>query len=145
MSHRSLVALVAALTVGVGCKGSTEPYARVETRLEVDKARVTRGGIVGLRAIATNYGYETVRFGPGCGVGLDFEVERPNGERMFLLRELPSSCPILDSNVLEPGEADTVLYPWTVPAVSGTYRVWAGGRVPEGLAARSAAVAVIVD
>jgi hypothetical protein len=145
MSYRSLVGLVASLLVSAGCRGSTAPYGDVETRLEVDRARVARGEVLGLRAIATNYGDETVQFGPGCGVGLDFEVERPNGERMFLLRDLPSSCPIFDSNILEPGETDTVSYAWTVPEASGNYRLWAGGRVPEGLAARSAPVDVIVD
>lgn len=145
MRCRSLVGFVAALTVGVGCEESTAPYSDVETRLEVDRARLARGEVLRLRAIATNYGDETVQFGPGCGVGLDFEVEPPSGERVFLLRELPSGCPIFDSNVLEPGETDTVSYAWTVPGAGGTHRLWAGGRVREGLAARSAPVDVIVD
>lgn len=145
MNYRSLVGLVASLTVSAGCEGSTAPSADVQTRLEVDRARVERGGVLGLRAIATNSGDETVEFGPGCGVGLDFEVQHPNGQRTFLLRELPSGCPIFDSNILEPGETDTVSYAWTVPAASGGYRLWAGGRVRGGLAARSAPVEVIVD
>lgn len=145
MNYRSLAGFVAALAVAVGCEESTAPYRDVETRLEVDRARLPRGEVLGLRAIATNSGDETVQLGPGCGVGLDFEVERPNGERMFLLRELPSGCPIFDSNNLEPGETDTVSYAWTVPDVGGTYRLWAGGRVREGLAARSAPVDVMVD
>ncbi len=144
MSYRSLVALVAALAVGAGCEGSTAPNG-VETRVEVDRVRATPGEMLGLRAIATNHGDETVEFGPGCGVGLDFEVQHPNGERMFLVRDLPSSCPIVDSNILEPGETDTVSHTWTVPVATGTYRLWAGGRVREGLAARSAPVDVIVD
>jgi hypothetical protein len=145
MNYRSLVGLAASLTIGAGCHESTAPYGDVETRLEVDRARAARGDVLGLRAIATNHGDATIEFGPGCGVGLDFEVEPPNGERVFLLRELPSGCPIFDSNRLEPGETDTVSYAWTIPAVSGTYRLWAGGRVPEGLAARSAPVDVVVD
>lgn len=145
MSYRALVGLVACLSVWAGCHDSTAPYGDIETRLEADRARVARGEVLGLRAIATNHGDETVELGPGCGVGLDIEVEPPNGERMFLLRELPSGCPTYDSNILEPGETDTVSYAWTVPAALGTYRLWAGGRVPEGLAARSAPVDVLVD
>ena len=145
MSYRALVGLLASLTVGGGCHESTAPYGDIETRLEADRARVARGEVLGLRAIATNHGDGTVALGPGCGVGLDIEVESPNGERMFLLRELPSGCPIFDSNNLEPGETDTVSYAWTVPDVGGTYRLWAGGRVREGLAARSAPVDVMVD
>ena len=145
MTYRSLVGLVAALAVGAGCRESTAPYADVHTRLEVDRTRASIGDVLGLRAIAANHGSDTVKFGPGCGVGLDFEVQPPGGERVFLLRELPSTCPIFDSNILEPGETDTVSYAWTLPAVRGTYRVWAGGRVREGLAARSAPVDVTVE
>lgn len=145
MNYRVWVRLVVVLTIGAGCHESTAPYGDVETRLEVDRVRAARGERLGLRAIATNHGDDTIEFGPGCGVGLDFEVEPPTGERVFLLRELPSGCPIFDSNILEPGETDTVSYAWTIPAVSGTYRLWAGGRVAEGLAARSAPVDVIVD
>lgn len=145
MNYRVWVGLVVVLTIGAGCHESTAPYGDVETRLEVDRVRAARGERLGLRAIATNHGDDTIEFGPGCGVGLDFEVEPPTGERVFLLRELPSGCPIFDSNILEPGETDTVSYAWTIPAVSGTYRLWAGGRVAEGLAARSAPVDVIVD
>lgn len=145
MNYRVWVGLVVVLTIGAGCHESTAPYGDVETRLEVDRVRAARGERLGLRAIATNHGDDTIEFGPGCGVGLDFEVEPPTGERVFLLRELPSGCPIFDSNILEPGETDTVSYAWTIPAVSGTYRLWAGGRVAEGLAARSAPVDLIVD
>ena len=145
MNYRSVVGLVASLTIGGACDESTAPYGEVETRLEVDRNRATRGELLGLRAIAINHGADTIEFGPGCGVGLDFEVQPPTGERVFLLRELPSGCPVFDSNILEPGETDTVSYAWTIPAVSGTYRLWAGGRVAEGLAARSAPVDVIVD
>jgi hypothetical protein len=145
MSYRSLVGLVASLAIAAACDETTAPYSDVETRLEVDRARASIGEVVGLRAIAINRGADTVKFGPGCGVGLDFEVQPPSGDRAFLLRELPSTCPILDSNILEPGETDTVSHAWTLPAVRGTYRLWAGGRVRDGLAARSAPVDVIVD
>jgi len=145
MNRCALFGALVSLVVGAGCRESTAPYGDVETRVEVDRARAAVGEVIGLRAIATNDGDETVEFFAGCGAGLDFEVQGPNGERRFLLRELPSICPIFDSNILEPGETDTVSYAWTVPLPTGTYRLWAGGRVPEGLAARSTPVEVIVD
>ena len=145
MHSPARLVVVTALMVAGACHETTGPYDDIDTRLEVDRSRASRGEQLGLRAIATNHGDETMHFGPGCGLGLDFEVERPNGDHVFLLRDLPSGCPIFDSNILEPGETDTVSYVWTIPAVSGTYRVWAGGRVADGLAARSAPVSIIVD
>lgn len=145
MNHCAPFGLLGVLIVGAGCYESTAPYGDVETRLEVDRTRAAVGEVLGLRAIATNHGDETVEFFAGCGLGLDFEVQRPTGERQFLLRELPSTCPIFDSNILEPRETDTVSFAWTVPLPTGTYRIWAGGRVREGLAARSTPVEVIVE
>ena len=145
MNHCALFAVLALVMVGAGCYESTAPYGDVETRLEVDRAQAAVGEILGLRAIATNHGDNTIEFFAGCGAGLDFEVQGPTGERQFLMRELPSICPIFDSNILEPGETDTVSFAWTVPLPTGTYRIWAGGRVPEGLAARSTPVEVIVE
>ena len=144
MNHGALFGVLFSLMVSAGCHESTAPYGDVRTRLEVDRAQAAVGEVLELRAIAVNQGDERVEFFAGCGAGLDFEVQQPNGERRFLLRELPSTCPIFDSNVLEPGETDTVSYAWTVPLPVGTYRLWAGGRVPEGLAARSRPVDVIV-
>jgi hypothetical protein len=145
MNQRTFLAFVAALSLGAGCDSSTAPYSDVETRLEVDPTRAAMGDVIELRAIATNRSRKAVQFFAGCGQGLDFEVQRPSGDRRFILRELPSTCPIFDSNILEPAETDTVSYSWTVPQERGTYQVWAGGRVPEGLAARSAPVAVVVN
>jgi hypothetical protein len=141
-----LLAFLAALLVAAGCQASTGPYAEVRTRLEVGRVEVPVGEVLPLRAIATNHGDDSVEFVVGCGVGLDFEVQLPSGQRQFPLRALPSPCPIYDSNILEPGETDTVSYAWTVPGPTGTYRIWAGGRVPGDLAARSRPVDVqVVD
>jgi hypothetical protein len=143
--RRHAMLIVALLSLIAACRDSTGPYSDVLTRLEIDHREVTVGEIIQLRAIATNEGDRTIQFMAGCGLGLDFEVLRPNGDRSFLLRELPSTCPIFDSNILEPGETDTVTYSWSVPLETGTYRFWAGGRVPEGLAARSSPVDVRVN
>jgi hypothetical protein len=145
VNQRVLVAILTSLTATAGCYRGTTPHGDVETRVEVDRTHVTVGEALGLRAIATNHGDEAVEFIAGCGAGLDFEVQRPDGDRQFLMRGLPSICPIFDSNILEPGETDTVSYVWTVPQQTGTYRVWAGGRVREGLAARSAPVELRVN
>jgi hypothetical protein len=144
MNHRALFGFVASLLIGAGCQPSTAAYGDVETRLEVDRARANVGEAVGLTAIATNHGDQTVQFLADCGPGLDFEVQSPSGDRRYLLRGQPSICPIFDSNFLEPGETDTVFSAFT-PELTGTYRLWAGGRVREGLAARSLPVRVIVD
>jgi hypothetical protein len=145
MRPRAILAPLASLSLTLACRESTAPYRDVTTRLEIDRRQVTVGDIVQLRAIATNESDRTIRFMAGCGLGLDFEVQRPSGERAYLLRDLPSTCPIFDSNLLEPGETDTVSHAWTVPLETGTYRFWAGGRVPEGLAARSMPVDVRVQ
>ena len=145
MNQRVLVAILTVLIASAGCYRGAAPDGGVATRVEVERTHVTAGEGLGLRAIATNYGENAVEFIAGCGAGLDFEVQRPDGERQFLMRGLPSICPIFDSNILEPGETDTVSYVWTVPQQTGIYRVWAGGRVREGLAARSVPVELFVN
>ena|SRR5687768_564166 len=126
----------------MGCDGVTTPFSAVVTRVEAEPASAAVGNSVLLRAIATNYGEERETFMAGCGEGLDFEVELPSGERRFLLRELLPSCELNDSNIIEPAETDTVTHTWRVPE-SGTYRIWAGTRIAEGIASRSAPVQVV--
>ena len=137
--------LVVTMLGTTNCRSSTDPYGALEVKVEVDPdAAAVVGEVLTLRAIATNRGARSVELGDGCGPGLDFEVEAPTGERRYLLRGLPSLCPLNDSHVLEPAETDTVSYRGTVPGPQGTYRVWAGGRVPAGLAARSTGIDVQV-
>ena len=134
-----------ALIATTNCRASTGPYDALDVRAEVEPSGALNvGDQLTLRAIATNHGDRAVNLGYGCGEGLDFEVEIPTGERRFLLRG-PSLCPVNDSNVLEPAETDTVAYRWTIPGPAGTYRVWAGGKVKEGLAARSRAIEFRVE
>lgn len=142
MTRGAAAALAAMILLAVGCEGVTTPFSAVVTRVEAEPSSAAVGEGVLLRAIATNYGKESETFMAGCGEGLDFEVELPSGERRFLLRGLLTPCATYDSNVLEPAETDTVSFAWTVPA-SGTYRIWAGARVAEGIAARSAPVQVV--
>lgn len=133
---------VAAMILVLGCDEVTTPFSAVVVRVEAEPPTAVVGDAILLRAIATNYGRESEAFMAGCGEGLDFEVELPNGERRFLLRGLLTPCSPYDSNVIEPAETDTVAYGWTVPA-AGTYRIWAGTRVAQGIASRSAPVQVV--
>ena len=139
---RGAAAALAAILLAVGCDGVTTPFSAVATRVEAEPSSAAVGEPVLLRAIATNYGKDSETFMAGCGEGLDFEVELPSGERRFLLRGLLTPCSPYDSNVLEPAETDTVTHTWTVPA-SGTYQIWAGTRIADGIAARSAPVQVV--
>ena len=139
---RGATAALTGIILAMGCEGVTTPFSAVVTRVEAEPTSAAVGDGILLRAIATNYGEETERFLAGCGEGLDFEVELPSGERRFLLRGLLTPCSTYDSNVIEPAETDTVTFSWTVPA-SGTYRIWAGTRIAEGIASRSAPVQVV--
>ena len=132
-----VIAFVVALTVEDGCWTGLGRGRGVEIRLELDRERAAVGEVVELRAIAVNHGLLPKEYIDGCGAGLDFEVRSATGERQFLLRDLPSTCPVFDSNILEPGETDTVTYAWTVPGPPGRYLLRAGGRVPSGLASPS--------
>lgn len=142
MTRRMTTTLAAMILLAAGCDGVTTPFSAVVVRVEAEPSTAAAGNGIILRAIATNYGDETETFMAGCGEGLDFEVELPSGERRFLLRGLLTPCSPYDSNVIEPAETDTVTYGWTVPA-SGTYRIWAGTRIADGIASRSAPVQVI--
>lgn len=131
-----------ALVLLAGCSGLTDPFPGVVTRVEVEEMGAGSSTLL-LRAIATNLGDETLHLGHGCGPGLDFRVRLPTGEVRDLLRGLPSTCPIFDSNRLEPGETDTVTIDWA-PPVPGVYRVAAGVRTSRGTEAISAPVQVRV-
>ena len=140
-----VIAVVVALTVEDGCWTGLGRGRGVEIRLELDRDRAAVGDVVVLRAIAVNHGLLPKQYVDGCGPGLDFEVRSPTGERQFLLRELSSTCPLVDSNRLEPGETDTVSYAWTVPGPPGPYLLQAGGRVPSGLASPSEPRGLLVE
>jgi hypothetical protein len=139
---RRAAAAIAAILLVAGCNEVTTPFSAVVTRVEADPSSAAVGEPVFLRAIATNYGKESEIFMAGCGEGLDFEVELPSGERRFLLRGLLTTCETNDSNIIEPAETDTVTHTWTMPA-SGTYRIWAGARIADGITARSAPLQVV--
>ena len=139
---RGATAALAGMILAMGCNEVTTPFSAVVVRVEAEPTTAAAGDAILLRAIATNYGEESETFMAGCGEGLDFEIELPSGERRFLLRGLLTTCEMNDSNVIEPAETDTVTHGWTVPA-SGTYRIWAGTRIAQGIASRSAPVQVV--
>jgi hypothetical protein len=142
MTRRVTACLAAVIFLTVGCDGVTTPFSAVVVRVEAEPVTASVGDGILLRAIATNLGEQSETFMAGCGEGLDFEVELPSGERRLLLRGLLTPCEMNDSNVIEPAETDTVTFGWTVPA-SGTYRIWAGTRIAQGIASRSAPVQVV--
>jgi hypothetical protein len=134
MSPSRLLILSLATVVSGGCADPVRPFSSVSTRVEAEPG--ASASSVLLRAIATNHGGSSLELGYGCGSGLDFRVRLPTGEMHDLLRGLPSICLGTDSNLLEPGETDTVAFVWTAPA-SGTYRVEAGIRTASGTEALS--------
>jgi hypothetical protein len=107
------------------------PYAHVATEVTVSPGFSLRGQTIELRVSATNWGDETVYASNGCAPGLGFMVTRPDQERV---NPFPASWPCVtdDTHVLEPGETDTVLFPWD-PQLSGTYEVVGGLVVDDRL------------
>ena len=130
------IAVLLAAVASLGCR-SAPPHAEVTSAVELTPRVVGPGDTVRVRVIATNRGRHAVPAGVRCGAGLDFEVVEPDGTRRLPVRDLPADCPLMDSNVLDPGETDTVVYRWAVPAARGTYRVRGGLKARSGLAAPS--------
>lgn len=134
LSHlRSLAALV----VAVACHSPVDPYAAVTSSIVLPTGRVVSGDSVVLLVTARNAGFTRLILGEGCGEGLDVEVTAPEGKARSLTRGLPQICPLFDSNVLEPGETDSVRVRWVVPAAPGTYHLRGGLRGAQGLGAPS--------
>jgi hypothetical protein len=133
-----------ALLLLPGCQLAFGAGAILTSEVSVSPSVAVAGDTVALTVSTTNHGDRTLRVGYGCGEGLDFEVTLPDGSVRHLLRELASICPILDSNVLEAGETDTLRYRWQVPGVPGQYRVRGGIRVEHGIDAASAPVVLRV-
>jgi hypothetical protein len=148
---RVLGAVLAAVGVawgGAACTGTVAAPAGddgiggdVRTVVHVRPQQAAPGEPVTLLAIATNVGRDTAL--QGCGQGLGFQVTAPDGRRHDPSAG-PSICPLFDSNVLTPGETDTVTFRWSAPAVRGAYRVRAGVRSDGGLRALSAPEALDV-
>lgn len=130
---RIALAALAAAVLG-SCRSAAAPDAApgVLTAVRVLPGSAPPGAAVTLVAIATNAWRDTVFASQGCGHGLGFEVTAPDGGAADPSAG-PSICPLFDSNVLAPGETDSVRFRWTAPATAGVYRVRAGVRGRSGL------------
>jgi hypothetical protein len=127
---------LAALMV-LGCTSITGPYGDVTSSISVTPASVAPGGSVSIEMIARNTSADTVDTNHSCAPGLGFEVTGPSGARRDPMSEGAWDCPLLDSQILEPFETDTVRFSWTTPAETGVYRLRAGARSATGLQALS--------
>lgn len=120
----------------VGCQISTHPAETLTSELRVTPSTVSPGDTVRLLVATTNRSARRIT-SMTCGFGLDFEVTTPAGEVTYPIREMPAICPVLDSNILEPFETDTVEFPLIASGIKGIYRVRGGVRLLSGLGAPS--------
>ena len=137
MIRKRVVFLLGALAL-CGCE-STMPLAHVATEVTVSPRIVSPGQTVELTVTATNWGEEIVYASNGCAPGLGFMVKRPDDDHV---NPYPSAwpCQDQDSAVLEPGETDSVVFRWSVPALIGEYEVVGGVVVGDRIWSVSAPV-----
>jgi hypothetical protein len=119
-----------AVAAAAGCE-STMPYAWVASEVRVSPSVLVAGEPVELSVTATNWGDETVYASNGCAPGLGFMITRPDQQHV---NPFPATWPCTpdDSQVLEPGETDTVVFRWT-PQLTGAYVVVGGLVVDDRL------------
>ena len=117
--------MILLLLVGAaGCEDDM-PYAYLGSEVRATPGVLVAGEEVELAVTVTNWGDETVFASNGCAPGLGFMVTRPDDEIVNPYPALPSTCQLLDSQVLEPGETDVVTFRWK-PTLVGAYSVVGG-------------------
>ncbi len=125
------------------CTESSAPFFAADLRTEVAPAVVTAGDTVVLRAIMTNPTARRLDVGGACGPPVFFEVKPSAGDLLYPIPlDLTFTCERNDFHELEPGEVDTLLTRWRVPATVGQYSVRSGFRTANGLERLSAPVAL---
>jgi len=132
--HPTVRPALLALLLVLGCRSSTEPFDTVSSdviwsELSVSPLELTPGSAVTLRVETTNRGNTLVSASVGCGLGLGFQIKRPDGIVVDPLAGVPWHCTAEDSHQLAPGETDTVTWQWTTPQLRGRYEVVGGLRV----------------
>ncbi len=111
-------------TALLACGSLLEPEDWIRMTIEASPTEIAIGDTVELVAIAFNPTAEPVWATPGgCGQGLGVLAEEPGTGVILPLWGGPSLCPIFDSNVLEPGETDSVTISWWGMGVRGDWRV----------------------
>jgi hypothetical protein len=146
-SNRRLFALASALSTAAAlgaCRSATAPRDRAVVTLAAAPTSVAAGDTVYLLGIAYNPTSDTVFAGYGCAPGIDFHAAAPGGAFSSLYAGLVFTCELKDSNVLAPGETDSVAFGWRTPAAVGVYRVRAGLGNSDGLRSPSAAQLITV-
>jgi hypothetical protein len=128
MRLRLTRAVVCASTVVVASCDLLSPADELVTEIRLSPLVVGLGEKVRITVITTNRSSTAVQT-YGCGPGLGYEVTLPDGSRRQPLEGLAYTCPLHDSNLLEPAETDTLEFEWQPPEQRGTYVVQGGVRL----------------
>ena len=145
--NRRFAALAAALsapTFLAACGSTTEPRNPAIVTLAATPTAVAAGDTVHLLGIAYNPTSDTLFVGIGCAPGIGFYAADPSGTTRWLYAGLVFTCELKDSNVIAPGETDTVAFAWRTPAAVGVYQVRAALDFSDGPRSPSAATPITV-
>jgi hypothetical protein len=146
-SHRRLFALATAVSAAgalVACRSATAPRDRAVVTLMATPTNVAAGDTVHLLGIAFNPTADTILAGYGCTPGIEFYAAALGGTSTSLYAGLVFTCELKDSNVLAPGETDSVVFAWRTPTALGVYQVRAGLAYSDGLRSPSPAQPITV-
>lgn len=132
---RRILLTVLLAGLGLGCQSITSPFdtiasSELRSQLSISPPEVAPGSAVTLRVQTTNSGGSLVSARNGCAPGLGFRIRTPDGEVIDPYAGVAFICPRLDSQDLEPGETDVVIWEWT-PSMSGRHEV-IGGLIIDG-------------
>jgi len=116
------LAVVGGLLFTAGCTLSTAPEDRVEMTLQATPTTLTLGDTVHLLGIAHNPTSTEIVPESGCAPGIGFYVRDQSGVEMSLYAGLVFTCQGRDSQLIAPGETDSVRFRW-VPEERGSYQV----------------------
>jgi hypothetical protein len=140
----ALATPVAAAAALGACRLATAPRDGAVVTLAAAPTSVAAADTVHLLGIAHNPTSDTIFAGYGCAPGIDFYAAAPGGAARSLYAGLVFTCEIKDSNLLAPGETDSVAFAWRTPAAVGVYQVRAGLGSSDGLRSPSAALPITV-
>ncbi len=138
------------IAVGAGvsctaCNSPTQPRDRVVVTLVAMPTAGLPGDTVHLVGIAFNPTTDTISASFGCSPGIGFYVTAPDGLSHSMYEGLYFTCQLKDSNLLEPGETDSVAWSWQLPTVVGTYDVRAALENEDGPPTLSPGISVVVE
>lgn len=140
----ALAAVVSVVTFLASCRSSTEPRDHAIVTVAAMPTAVAAGDTVRLLGIAHNPTSDTVFAGSGCAPGIGFYAAGTDGVTRSLYTGLVFTCELKDSNVIAPGETDSVAFAWRTPTTAGLYHVRAALGYSDGIRSPSAAQPVTV-